>query len=115
MTVTIYGIRACDTMKKAFTWLDEKGIAYQFHDYKKSGVDARQVAHWIQVWGWEKVINRRGTTWRKLPEAQRDAMDATSAVDAAVANTSLLKRPLVEISGTPILLGFDPELWAATL
>ncbi len=115
MHVTIYGIKACDTMKKAFTWLDQHGIEYDFHDYKKAGASAAQVKAWIKQLGWEQVINRRGTTWRKLPEAERETMTAAGAAAAAVANPSMIRRPLVEFDGKVLLLGFDPEEWADRL
>ena len=114
MTVTIYGIKACDTMKKAFTWLDAAGIDYTFHDYKKAGAPKSKVAAWIKREGWEVIINRRGTTWRKLPEDVRADMDAASAVDAAVENPSLIKRPVVEYPGG-LLVGFSPDDWAVVL
>ena len=115
MRVTVYGIKACDTMKKAFTWLDQHGIEYDFHDYKKAGAPATKVKSWIKQLGWEQVINRRGTTWRKLPEAERESMNATGAAAAAVANPSMIRRPLVECDGKVLLLGFDPEAWAPQL
>ena len=111
MNVTIYGIKACDTMKKAFTWLDDNGIDYHFHDYKKEGAPEAALRRWIKALGWETVINRRGTTWRKLPQAQRDSMDADSAVAAALENPSLIKRPLLE-TGTIIEAGFKAERYA---
>ncbi|MCH8543642.1 MAG: arsenate reductase [Alcanivorax sp.] len=114
MTLTIYGIKACDTMKKAFVWLDHHDIAYTFHDYKKAGAPADRLPAWIKAKGRDTIINRRGTSWRKLPQAERDAMDDTSAVTAAVANPSLIKRPLVEYPGG-MLVGFDPDAWAEAL
>lgn len=114
MTVTIYGIKACDTMKKAFTWLDEAGIDYTFHDYKKAGAPTPKVAAWIKREGWEVIINRRGTTWRKLPEDQRATMDAKGALQAALDNPSLIKRPVVEYDGG-LLVGFNADEWAQAL
>ena len=114
MTLTVYGIKACDTMKKAFTWLDQHGIAYTFHDYKKAGAPEKKLPAWITAKGRDTIINRRGTSWRKLPQAERDAMDDTSAVAAAIANPSLIKRPVVEYPGG-ILVGFDPAAWADAL
>lgn len=112
--LTIYGIRNCDTMKKAFTWLDQAGIAYQFHDYKKEGAPEPALKRWIDELGWENVLNRRGTTWRKLPEADRQRMDATRALRAATENPSLIRRPVLE-QGTILLLGFDVAQWQAAL
>lgn len=110
MSLTIYGIKACDTMKKAFTWLDSNTIDYQFHDYKKAGISEQKLHAWCEALGWENVINRRGTSWRKIPEAERERMTQATAIAAAIANPSLIKRPLLE--GDQILeLGFDPLRW----
>ena len=114
MTITIYGIKSCSTMKKAFTKLDELGVSYEFHDYKKQGVDKEAVQRWVNALGIDKVLNKRGTTWRKLTDEQKSEADAS--VDAAIAllveNTSMIKRPIVEgqlaDKDQPILLyGFD--------
>lgn len=110
----IYGIKACDTMKKAFTWLDQHGIAYEFHDYKKAGAPEKPLRQWIRKLGWETVINKRGTTWKKLPEDLRAGMDAESAVAAALENPSLIKRPIIE-QGTILLAGFDASSWQEKL
>ena len=116
MTITIYGIKSCSTMKKAFTKLDELGVSYDFHDYKKQGIDKESVQRWIDELGIDKVLNKRGTTWRKLTDEQKQAADANvnSAIDLLVENTSMIKRPIVEgqladkNNGQPILLcGFD--------
>ena len=112
MSVTLYGIKACDTMKKAFTWLDQHGVDYQFHDYKKEGAPEQALRRWIDALGWETVINRRGTTWRKLPDTVRETMDAEGAVKAAMENPSLIKRPILE-SGKLTEAGFKPERYAA--
>ncbi|MFM5930662.1 MAG: arsenate reductase [Novosphingobium sp.] len=114
MTVTVYGIPNCDTVKKARVWLDGQGIAYAFHDYKKAGADPAQVAAWCEAAGWEKVLNRAGTTFRKLPEADREGLDQDKAVTLMVANPSCIKRPIVEYPGG-ILVGFKPDEWAAAL
>ncbi len=106
MTITVYGIRNCDTMKKAFTWLDKHKVAYVFHDYKKSGADEDVLKKAIAEHGWENVINRKGTTWRALPEKARDAMTEKTAIKAALDNPSLVKRPLVTHK-KGVLLGFD--------
>ena len=112
MSVTVYGIPNCDTVKKARDWLDGQGIAFTFHDYKKQGADAAQVARWCEAAGWEKVLNRAGTTFRKLSEADREGLDAAKAVALMVANPSCIRRPIVEHPGG-LLVGFKPDEWAA--
>ncbi len=114
MTVTIYGIKACDTMKKARTWLDERGVAYAFHDYKVAGIDRASVEGWIAQLGWETVLNRAGTTFRKLPDADKTGIDAAKAVDLMLAQPSMIKRPILDIDGK-LLAGFKPEAYAAVL
>ena len=98
MTITIYGIKSCSTMKKAFTKLDELGVSYDFHDYKKQGIDKESVQRWIDELGIDKVLNKRGTTWRKLTDEQKQAADANvnNAIDLLIENTSMIKRPIVE-------------------
>jgi len=112
MTSTMFGIANCDTVKKARAWLDARGIAYTFHDYKKQGADPAKLAEWQKQAGWEKVINRAGPTFRKLPEAEREGLDAARAVAVMVANTSCIKRPIVEHPGG-LLVGFKEPEWAA--
>jgi len=116
MTITIYGIKSCSTMKKAFTKLDELGVSYDFHDYKKQGIDKESVHRWVNELGIDKVLNKRGTTWRKLTDEQKQAADASvnNAIDLLIENTSMIKRPIVEgqladkNNGQPILsCGFD--------
>ena len=114
MTVTVYGIPNCDTVKKARTWLDAHGIAYTFHDYKKAGADASKLAQWCAAAGWEKVLNRAGTTFKKLPDADKADLDAAKAAALMAANPSCIKRPIVEHSGA-LLVGFKPDEWAAAL
>lgn len=114
MSITVYGIKACSTMKKAFTKLDEMGVNYQFHDYKKQGVDKQSVQRWVDELGIEKVLNKRGTTWRKLTDEQKAAANANvdTAIDLLVENTSMIKRPIVEgeAHGKHILLcGFNEQ------
>ncbi|MDY0008880.1 MAG: ArsC family reductase [Bdellovibrionales bacterium] len=106
--ITVYGIKNCDSMKKAFVWLDENGIAYDFHDYKKSGADEAVLKSAFKIHGWENVINRKGTTWRKLDDKTRDSMTEKSALAAALENPSLVKRPLI-VAGKDILLGYDTD------
>jgi len=98
MTITIYGIKSCSTMKKAFAKLDDLGVSYEFHDYKKQGIDKDTVQRWVDELGIDKVLNKRGTTWRKLDDSQKQAADASldNAIDLLVENTSMIKRPIVE-------------------
>lgn len=112
MTVTLYGIPNCDTVKKARAWLDARGIVYAFHDYKKQGADLAKLARWQRQAGWEKVINRAGTTFRKLPDAEKEGLDAEKAIRVMHANPSTIKRPIVEHPGG-LLVGFKPEEWVA--
>ena len=113
-SVTIHGIRNCDTMKKARAWLDAHGIAHDFHDYKVQGVTRAMIEGWIRQVGWESLLNRAGTTFRKLPEADREGLDAGKAVALMAANPSCIKRPVVEHPGG-LLVGFRPDEWAAAL
>jgi arsenate reductase len=110
----IYGIRNCDTMKKAFAWLDSKKITYEFHDYKKDGVPPGKLKEWAARAGWEKLANTRGPTWRKIPEARRANPTETRALELLAENTSAIRRPIVE-AGPKLLIGFDPAEYAATL
>ncbi len=112
--ITLYGIPNCDTVKKARNWLDSAQIAYDFHDYKKRGIDAATLAGWCAALGWERVINRAGTSWRKLDETARNGMDQAAAIAAMIANPSLIKRPILAHSGG-LLLGFSAEVWAEPL
>lgn len=115
MTVNVYTfVSNCDTVKKARAWLDQHGIAYAFHDYKKQGADAGQIARWVEQAGWEPVLNRRGTTFCGLPEAQKADLDAGKAVAIMAAHPSAIKRPIVEHPGG-LLVGFDAEAWSAAL
>ena len=114
MAITLYGIPNCDTVKKARAWLDARGIAHTFHDYKKQGADPAQLADWCEKAGWEKVLNRAGPTFRKLPDADKENLDAAKAVRVMAANTSCIKRPIVEHAGG-LLVGFREAEWAAAL
>ncbi len=112
MTTILYGIPNCDTVKKARAWLADQGVAYEFHDFKKQGVPASQLDLWIGQFGWEKLLNRQGTTWRKLDAATQQAVvDAQSAKALMMAQPSLIKRPLVNW-GQASTVGFDPQRWA---
>lgn len=112
MTVTLYGIPNCDTVKKARVWLDARGIAYAFHDYKKAGADPARLAAWCDALGWDKVLNRSGTTFRKLPEEAREGLDQPRAIALMVANPSCIKRPIAEYPGG-VLAGFKEAEWTA--
>ncbi len=112
--ITVYGIPNCDTVKRARTWLDEQGLAYQFHDYKKQGVPADRLPGWMTQLGWEKVLNRAGTTWRKLDEDTKAAVtDAASAAALMQVQPSVIKRPIVEWADGRLSVGFSPELFDA--
>ena len=113
MTI-LYGIPNCDTVKRARDWLTSQGVAYEFHDFKKQGVPADHLAAWVQAAGWERVLNRKGTTWRKLPEAQQaSVVDAASAQAVMRDQASVIKRPVVEWNDGRITVGFDPVDWEA--
>ena len=112
-STTLYGIRNCDTMKKARAWLDGQGVAYAFHDYKAVGIDPARLAGWAKTIGWETLLNRAGTTFRKLPEVDKAGLDEAKALALMVAQPSLIKRPVLERGGT-ILVGFKPEVYAQT-
>ena len=110
----LYGIPNCDTVKRARAWLHERGQAHEFHDFKKAGVPPARLDAWIAAVGWERLLNRQGTTWRKLDEATRSGItDAASAHALMQASPSLIKRPVVEWPGGAISVGFDAEDWSA--
>ena len=114
MTTTVYGIAGCDTVKKARDWLAERGVAYIFHDYKKQGTDPAQIARWVGVAGWEKLLNRAGTTFRKLADVDKSGLDAAKAINVMTANPSAIRRPIVEYPGG-LLVGFSPDEWETAL
>jgi transcriptional regulator, Spx/MgsR family len=111
MTITIHGIKNCDTMKKAFTWLDEHGVAYDFHDYKKVPPTKAQLTEWCRAIGWETVLNRAGPTFRKLPDESKTGLNQTKAIALMLTNPSMIKRPILE-TGSAIEIGFKPERYA---
>ena len=113
--VTIYGIKACDTMKKARDWLDARGVAYAFHDYKARGIDRPTLEGWSRVVGWETLLNRAGTTFRKLPDADRQGLTEARAIALMLAQPSMIKRPVLETGSGAPLVGFKPETYAARL
>ncbi|MHB1206703.1 MAG: ArsC family reductase [Rhodospirillaceae bacterium] len=110
--ITIYGIKNCDTMKKARAWLDSHGVAYAFHDYKTAGIGGDQLERWSAKVGWETLLNRAGTTFRKLPEADKVGLTAQKAVALMLAQPSMIKRPVVDLGGGKLLVGFKPEIYA---
>ena len=114
MTITLYGIKACDTMKKARTWLDEHGVAYNFHDYKALGIDRARLERWVGEAGWETVLNRAGTTFRKLPDSDKTEIDAQKAIGLMLAQPSMIKRPVLDL-GDRLLVGFKPDAYQAAL
>ena len=112
MTITLYGIPNCDTVKKARVYLDGRGIAYNFHDYKKAGIEAADLKRWAKEAGWEKLLNKAGTTFKKLADADKADIDEAKAIDLMLANPSMIKRPVVE-GGKTLLVGFRPEIYDA--
>ena len=111
---TLYGIPNCDTVKKARAWLGDAGIAYDFHDSQKAGIEEARLRRWAADAGWEKLLNRSGTTFRKLPEADKAGLDEDKAIGLMLAQPSMIKRPVVEAGGR-LLVGFDPDVWQAAL
>ena len=109
---TIYGIKNCDTMKKAFAWLDSHGVRYEFHDYKASGIDLEHLNAWSHQVGWETLFNTRGTTWRKLPPSQQANLDEAKAIRLMIENPSLIKRPVLD-TGSTLLVGFEPGRYSS--
>jgi arsenate reductase len=111
MSVTIFGIKNCDTMKKARAWLDAHGIAYAFHDYKTQGIDPARLQGFIDALGWEPLLNRAGTTFRKLPDEDKADLDAAKAKRLMLAQPSMIKRPVLDVDGR-LTVGFKPEVYA---
>ncbi len=114
LAITIYGIRNCDIMKQARCWLDARGVEYLFHDYKTAGIDSDRLQRWCKAVGWEVLLNRAGTTFRKLADADRQALDAPKAIALMLAQPSLIKRPVLDLGGR-LLVGFKPELYASAM
>jgi arsenate reductase len=112
MTTTIYGIKNCDTMKKARAYLDKKGVAYDFHDYKVQGIERARLEGWARKVGWEALLNRAGTTFRKLPEEDKEGLTEKKAIALMLAQPSMIKRPVLEAGGK-LLVGFRPEDYGA--
>ena len=110
MTTTIYGIKNCDTMKKARAWLDKKGVAYDFHDYKSNGVAREKLEGWVKKAGWETLLNRAGTTFKKLPDKDKEGVTEKKAIALMLAQPSMIKRPVLEV-GRQLLVGFVPQAY----
>jgi arsenate reductase (glutaredoxin) len=114
-SITIYGIKNCDTMKKARAWLEKHGVDYVFHDYKTAGIEREHLEQWCQKAGWETLLNRAGTTFRKLPESEKANLDARKAVQLMLAQPSMIKRPVLVLGGGKLVVGFAPENYRAAL
>lgn len=112
MTVAMYGIKNCDTIKKARAWLAERGVAYDFHDYKAEGADEAKLRDWVAEHGWETLLNRAGTTFRALADADKQGLDADKAVALMLANPSMIKRPVLDL-GDRRIVGFKPDTYRA--
>ena len=112
--VTIYGIKNCDTMKKARTWLDAHAVAYAFHDYKAAGIERAILERWVGQVGWEVLLNRAGTTFRALPEAKKEGLTERKAITLMLEQPSMIKRPVLSV-GKKLLVGFKPEVYEAAL
>ena len=115
MTTTIYGIKACDTMQKARAWLAGRGVDYGFHDYKTAGVERARLEGWARAVGWEVLLNRSGTTFRKLPDADKADLTEAKAIGLMLAQPSMIKRPVLETDGGDLIVGFKPDVYAARL
>ena len=109
MPLTIYGIKNCDTMKKARAWLDAHKVAYAFHDYKAAGIERGKLEGWAKKAGWETLLNKAGTTFRKLPDKDKDGLTEKKAIALMLAQPSIIKRPVLELAGGKLLVGFKPE------
>ncbi|MBZ9667533.1 ArsC family reductase [Pseudomonas sp. LMG 31766] len=114
MSYVLYGIKACDTMKKARTWLDEHQVDYAFHDYKSVGIDRENLEKWCNEHGWQTVLNRAGTTFRKLDDAHKADLDQAKAIELMLAQPSMIKRPVLDL-GDKTLVGFKPDNYQAAL
>ena len=113
-TLHLFGIKACDTMKKARTWLDEHAVRYDFHDYKAAGIDREHLTQWCNEHGWQVVLNRAGTTFRKLDDERKADLDQAKAIELMLAQPSMIKRPVLDL-GDKTLIGFKPDFYAAAL
>ena len=113
-SITIYGIKNCDTMKKARAWLEQHGVDYVFHDYKTEGIQRERLEQWCKKVGWETLLNRAGTTFRKLPDKDKAGLDADKAIALMLKQPSMIKRPVLELGGGKLVVGFMPENYSAT-
>jgi len=111
MAITMYGIKNCDTVKKARAWLDQNGVDYAFHDYKTAGVERAQLERWSKKLGWETLLNRAGTTFRKLPEKDKAVGDEKKAIALMLAQPSMIKRPVLDLGGGKLVVGFKPDVY----
>jgi arsenate reductase len=112
LPLTIYGIKNCDTMKKARAWLDKAGVDYAFHDYKSAGIERAKLEGWAKKVGWETLLNRAGTTFKKLPDKDKEGVTEKKAIALMLAQPSMIKRPVLELGGGKLLVGFKPEQYA---
>ncbi|HMK81362.1 MAG TPA: ArsC family reductase [Xanthobacteraceae bacterium] len=115
MAITIYGIKNCDTMKKARAWLDQHGVRYAFHDYKTAGIERGKLEGWAKKAGWEALLNRAGTTFRKLPDADKEGLTEAKAIKLMLAQPSVIKRPVLELPGGRLIVGFKPDSYATAV
>jgi Spx/MgsR family transcriptional regulator len=115
MPITIYGIKNCDTMKKARAWLDSHSVEYKFHDYKTAGIEHAKLEGWAKKVGWETLLNRAGTTFKKLPDKDKESVTEKRAVALMLAQPSMIKRPVLDLGGGKLLVGFKPEIYAASV
>jgi arsenate reductase len=115
MPITIYGIKNCDTMKKARAWLDKRGVDYAFHDYKTAGIERAQLEQWAKQVGWDTLLNRAGTTFRKLPDKDKNGVDAKKAIALMLREPSMIKRPVLDLGRGKLLVGFAPEIYGAAI
>jgi arsenate reductase (glutaredoxin) len=111
LSITIYGIKNCDTMKKARAWLDKKGVDYAFHDYKTAGIAREQLEKWSKKVGWETLLNRSGMTFRKLPDRDKTGLNEKKAIALMLAQPSMIRRPVLDLGGGKLLVGFQPEIY----
>ncbi len=115
MSITIYGIKNCDTMKKARAWLEGRGVDYAFHDYKTAGIERERLERWAKKVGWETLLNRAGTTFRKLPDKDKEGLSEAKAIKLMLAQPSVIKRPVLDLGGGQLLVGFKPDIYAEAL
>jgi arsenate reductase len=115
MLINIYGIKNCDTMKKARAWLDRRGVEYAFHDYRAAGIERVKLEGWAKKAGWETLLNRAGTTFRKLPDKDKQSLTERKAIALMLGQPSMIKRPVLELPGGKLLVGFDPEAYHRTV